>query len=132
MIKKYCKYCLVGGAGAITDFLLYSLLVKFFLMNYIFANIISITVALVLVYILQKNWTFQYGAGKNAKTFQRYLGSVVITYLLNNGVLIVFVEKFGYNIIMSKVFQIILSMIWGYLLTNYFVFNPRWDYPPTK
>jgi putative flippase GtrA len=126
-LSRYLKYCIVGGIGAITDFSIFTVLIKFFLINYLLANILSITVALIIVYLLQKNWTFQYSTSKNTKTIQRYLVSVAITYLLNNGVLIVLVETFGYNVIISKVIQVILSTVWGYCLTNYFVFNTRWE-----
>lgn len=126
-IVKYCKYCISGGVGAIADFSIYSILVKFFFINYLLANIVSITVALILVYFLQKNWTFQYYTNKNTKTFQRYMVSVAITYILNNAVLILLVGIFRYDVIISKIIQIILSMIWGYCLTNYFVFNTRLD-----
>jgi len=126
-ILRYGKYCVVGGAGAITDFLIYTTLVIFFSINYLLANIISITVALTLVYILQKKWTFQYTVKKGSRTFQRYLVSVAITYILNNSVLVLLVAIFGYSVIISKVIQIVLSMIWGYCLTNYIVFNPKWD-----
>ena len=57
---KYCKYCIVGAIGASIDFSIYTILVKYFLIYYIYANIFSITIALIVVYWLQKNWTFQY------------------------------------------------------------------------
>lgn len=119
------KYCIVGAIGAITDFSIYTLLIKGFLINYVIANLCSITIALILVYFLQKNWTFRYISKNESKTFQRYLISVAITYILNNGTVIIFVSVLGYGEIISKIIQIIFSTIWGYALTNYFVFATK-------
>ena len=124
---KYLKYCVVGGLGALVDFSIYTVLVKYLSVYYIISNIISISVALVIVYYLQKNWTFQYKSVSNNRTFARYLLSVLLTYFLNNVVLFILVELFKYGTIESKIIQIILSTVWGYCLTNFFVFNQKWD-----
>ena len=124
-VIKYCKYCAVGVIGAVIDFSIYTLLVKYFLVNYLAANIFSISVALIVVYYLQKNWTFQYVARDKSKTFQRYLASVAITFILNNAVLFCLVGILGYDAIISKIIQIILSTFWGYALTNFYVFSKR-------
>ena len=126
-ILKYIKYIVVGGIGAITDFSIYTLFVKYFQINFIIANIFSMSVALIIVYFLQKNWTFKYQTKEKRKTFQRYLISVIITFLLNNFVLFTLVDLFGYNEIFAKIVQIIIGTIWGYCLTNFFVFNKKWD-----
>jgi putative flippase GtrA len=119
---RYLKYCIAGGIGIIIDFSLFTVFVKFFQINYLVANIFSISVALILVYYLQKNWTFQYQIKEQTKTFQRYLVSVALTYLFNNGVLVIFVQLLRFDVIHSKIIQIILSTVLGYILTNYFVF----------
>jgi len=119
---RYLKYCIAGGIGIIIDFSLFTVFVKFFQINYLVANIVSISVALILVYYLQKNWTFQYQIKEQTKTFQRYLVSVALTYLFNNGVLVILVQLLRFDVIHSKIIQIILSTVLGYILTNYFVF----------
>jgi putative flippase GtrA len=124
-VIKYFKYCAVGAFGAVIDFSIYTVLVKYFLINYLAANIVSISIALIVVYYLQKNWTFQYVVRDKSKTFQRYLVSVVITFILNNGVLFCLVGILGYDAIISKIIQIILSMVWGFILTNFFVFRKK-------
>lgn len=126
-LLKYFKYCIVGAIGAVTDFSIYTLLVKYFQTYYISATIFSLSVALIVVYFLQKNWTFQYVTEQKGKTFQRYVVSVAITYLLNTALLIGFVQIVGYDVIISKIIQIIFGTVWGYFLTNFFVFNKKWE-----
>ncbi len=122
-LLKYFKYCIVGGTGAITDFTLYSLIIYTFHLNYLISNIFSFTFATLIVYYLQKNWTFQYFTNKNLKTFNRYLSLVVITYILNNIILIISVQLLSIGLLASKVIQILISFAWGYYASNSYVFN---------
>lgn len=127
-IWKYTRYCIVGALGRTTDFLVYTILVKFFLINYLIANIFSLSSALILTYSVQKNWTFKYTSKDtrdNVKTFQRYAISVLITFILDNVVLVILIGICGYNVILSKVIQIGLGIVWGYCLTNFYVFNKK-------
>jgi len=128
-LVRYLKYCIAGGIGAVIDFSLFTIFVKFFQINYLIANIFSISVALILVYYLQKNWTFQYQIKEKTKTFQRYLLSVALIYLFNNGILVILVQVLRFEVIHSKVIQIVLSTVVGYILTNYFVFVKKDEMP---
>lgn len=121
-LLKYCKYCIVGAIGAITDFSIYTALIRVLSLNYIFANLFSISVALVIVYFFQKSWTFKNVSKDKSKSFHRYLVSVALTYFLNNGIIFILIGIMGYDEILSKIIQIALSSIWGYILSNYYVF----------
>lgn len=121
--KNILKYCTVGVLGAATDFLLYAFLIYSFNLYYLVSNVISFIVALFLVYHLQKNWTFQYFTNNNSKTFGRFLRIVVITYILNNIILIISVELLSISLLSSKIIQILLSFAWGYYASNSYVFN---------
>lgn len=120
---KYLKYCLAGGAGAAVDFILYSSIIYTINLNYLVSNIFSFTFATIVVYFLQKNWTFQYATDKSLDTFNRFLQIVVITYILNNILLIIGIELLGIGLLISKVIQITLSLAWGYYANNFYVFN---------
>lgn len=121
--KNILKYCTVGVLGAATDFFLYAFLIYSFNLYYLVSNVISFIVALFLVYYLQKNWTFQYFTNNNSKTFGRFLRIVVITYILNNIILIISVELLNISLMSSKIIQILLSFAWGYYASNSYVFN---------
>ena len=120
---KYFKYCLVGGAGAIIDFTLYSSIIYTINLNYLISNAFSFTFATIFVYYLQKNWTFQYFTNKNLRTFNRFLQIVIITYVLNNIILIISVELLHIGLLISKIIQILLSFVWGYYANSIYVFN---------
>ncbi len=126
-IIKYFKYCIVGGTGAIIDFALYSLFIFAIDLNYLISNIFSFTFATLFVYYLQKNWTFQYSTNKNLKTINRYFQAVVITYILNNIILIICVESLGIGLLISKIIQILIGFVWGYSVNKLYVFNNKFD-----
>lgn len=120
---KYIKYCLAGGVGAIIDFTLYSLIIYTINLNYLISNAFSFTFATIFVYYLQKNWTFQYFTNKKLRTFNRFLQIVIITYILNNIMLIISVQLLHINLLISKIVQILLSFVWGYYANTIYVFN---------
>jgi len=122
-LYQFCKYCTVGAIGAVIDFIIYTLLVNYFQIYYLAANIFSLSIALIVVYYFQKNWTFRYVARDKSKTFHRYLLSVAITYIFSSSILFFLVGKLGYDAILSKIIQIILSTFLGYALTNFYVFK---------
>lgn len=126
-ILKYFKYCLVGGTGAIIDFVLYGSIIYVFNANYLISNMFSFTTSTLVVFYLQKNWTFQYSTDKNLKTFNRYFQAVIVTYILNNIILIILIELMSFDLLISKVLQILISFLWGYNINKYYVFNKKFD-----
>lgn len=124
-LLKYFKYGIVGGTGAIIDFTLYSSIIYTTHINYLVSNIFSFSIAAVVVFFLQKNYTFQYKTNKNLETFNRYILAVVITYILSNVILTITIELLAMGLFVSKAIQIILGSIWGYYVNNYYVFNDK-------
>lgn len=126
-ILKYFKYCLVGGTGAIIDFVLYGSIIYALNANYLISNLFSFTFSTLIVFYLQKNWTFQYNTNKNLKTFNRYFQAVIVTYILNTIILIILIELMSFDLLISKVLQILISFLWGYNVNKYYVFNKKFD-----
>ena len=122
-LYQLCKYGIAGGIGAGIDFGLYVLIITISPLNYLLANAISFSLGTLVVYFLQKNWTFQYQKDKNALLFSKYFSFVAITYLLNNILLIICIELLHITPILSKVIQILISFFWGYTVSKKFVFK---------
>ena len=122
-LYQLCKYGIAGGIGAGIDLGLYVIIITLTPLNYLLANAISFSLGTLVVYFLQKNWTFRYQKEKNVLLFSKYISFVVITYLLNNIILIICIELLHLTPIVSKVIQILVSFFWGYLASKKFVFN---------
>lgn len=122
-VYQLCKYGIVGGIGAGIDIGLYTIIITFLSLNYLLANAISFSIGTIIVYFLQKNWTFQYRTNKNALLFPKFIIVVAVTYLLNNLILIICIEFLHFNPILSKVIQVFISFLWGYSINKAFVFK---------
>lgn len=125
MLLKYLKYSIAGVIGASIDFILYTLVIYTTNLNYLISNIFSFSIAAIVVYFLQKNWTFCYKTNENFKTFNKYLMAVIITYILSNIILMINIELLSINLFTSKLIQITLCSIWGYYINNYYVFKTK-------
>lgn len=124
-IFRLFKYCTAGGIGACIDFGLFSLFINYSSLNYLYSNAISFSLGTLVVYYLQKNWTFQYQSGKNLVIFPKFASTVIVTYILNNLILILCIGFLQINPILAKAVQIILSFIWGYMINKRFVFKKK-------
>jgi putative flippase GtrA len=122
-LLQLCKYGIAGGIGAGIDLGLYAIIITFTSVNYLLANAISFSLGTLVVYFLQKEWTFQYQEDKNVLLFSKYISFVMVTYLLNNLILIICIELLYITPILSKVIQIFISFLWGYTVSKKFVFR---------
>lgn len=122
-LYQFCKYGISGAIGAGIDLGLYSLIITFSSLNYLLANAISFSLGTLVVYFLQKDWTFQYQDNKNVLLFTKYISFVAIIFLINNVILIIFIELLHLTPILSKVIQILISFFLGYIISKKFVFK---------
>jgi len=122
-IRQFCKYCVAAGTGTILDFVIYSALILTTSMHYLLANAISFTTGAVVVYYLQKNWTFQYRGDGGAWIFTKFVLLVVFSYCMSNLILFILVGIILLNPIPSKAIQIVISAGWGYLISRYIVYR---------
>ena len=117
------RYAIAGGIGAIIDFGLFTLLTMVNPSSYLIANAISFSLGTICTYYLQKNWTFRFKSDAQAILFTKYLFAVIITYCLNNIVLVICIEFLYLSPSISKIIQIIISFGWGYSINSRFVFK---------
>jgi putative flippase GtrA len=123
IIGQLCKYCVAAGTGTIIDFVLYTTLVLITPIHYLLANAASFTTGAIVVYYLQKNWTFQYQGDRDAWIFAKFVSLVIFSYGMSNIVLFILVGILLQNPILSKGIQIVIGAGWGYLISRYFVYK---------
>jgi len=123
-VTRLIKYGISGGIGAIIDFALFSTLISLTSLNYLYANALSFSIGTLVVYYLQKNWTFErQSSDKSTFVFVKFICVVIFTYIFNNIILIICVELLYISPINAKIIQIVLSFIWGYSINKAFVFK---------
>lgn len=90
---EFFKFSIVGVAGTVVDFGIYSILKNIFGIYYIFATAISVFLAILNNFYLNKYWTFKRGkSGKTKIEYVRFFIVSITNYFLNIGITYYIVE----------------------------------------
>lgn len=90
---EFFKFAVVGVVGTIVDFSFYSILTRGFGLYYIYATAISVFLAILNNFLLNKYWTFKKGGSGRAKIeYLKFLIVSLINYFLNIGITYYIVE----------------------------------------
>lgn len=116
------KYYIAVGIGTALDFGSFTLMLKVTPINYVLANAISFSLGTVVVYYIQKNWTFRCQNAKTVFIFSKYIFAVGVYFLLTNLILMICISYFLLNPTLSKLIQICLTFFLGYIINKKFVF----------
>ena len=117
----FLRYIGAGSIAAFVEFSLFSFLYQMADLNLLLANCISFAVAVILCFILQKNWTFQ-ASGSGQRRLQLYLIMQAISAVLNNALMYIFVIQLGIYAPISKLLEIVLVFLWNYSFCRLVVF----------
>lgn len=117
----FLRYIGAGSIAALVEFSLFSFLYQMADLNLLLANCISFAVAVILCFILQKNWTFQ-ASGNGQRHLQLYLIMQVISAVLNNALMYIFVLQLGIYAPISKLLEIAIVFLWNFSFCRLVVF----------
>jgi len=121
-LKQFIKFAFVGVLNTLIDFGVYYVLTRFAGMYYVYANIISVILAITNSYLINRSWTF--------KSKNKIIGSEALKFwivsivglILNTIILKVFIY-FGANDLISKAIASIFVLVWNYLLNKFWTFK---------
>lgn len=92
-ILEFLKFAVVGTLGAAVDFSVYALLTRAWHWYYIYATAVSVFLAILNNFLLNKYWTFKKGTtGKTTRESVRFFIVSLINYFLQLGILYSVVE----------------------------------------
>lgn len=125
-VQQFIKFILVGGISTLIDFSLYVFLTRFFLFwqnHYLWANFISMFIASLFSFFLNKEWTF---SSNGKKVWRQYL-DFYITMLF----CLLFYQAFfgfislslGWYDIVAKALSAFLVMLIRFHLHKFWVFK---------
>lgn len=118
--RNLILYGIIGGFSATVDFLVYYLLTSYFEVFYLFANIISVTIGVIISFTLNKNFNFKV----KDKIFKRFLIFVSVGFsglLLSSALLSLFINIL--DLIISKFLSIIFVVIIQFFLNKFITFK---------
>ena len=122
VLIKFIKFGIVGFSGLFVDFgLTWISKEKLWIQKYV-ANAIGFSFAATSNYFLNRNWTFQSVNPEIAIEFTQFIIVSVIGLAINTLILWLIVSKLKFNFYLSKVFAIIVVMLWNFFANLLFTF----------
>ena len=127
--RRFAKFAVVGAIGAIIDFAFLNLLKGYFGWPLLYANTVSVSVAILSNFIWNRLWTFpESRSRKKRKQLPQFALVNVVGLIINNLIVVgldaLFVpllgEPLSYNV--AKMFAIGVVLIWN------FGINRLWTY----
>ena len=119
--RQFLRYISVGALAASVEFMLFTAFYQLANWPLLVANCTSLGIALVLCFLLQRTWTFRV-RGEATRQLWLYLAMQSISAVLNNLLMLGFVQGLGIYAPVAKVLQIGIVFIWNYSFCRLVVF----------
>ena len=125
---KFIKFCVTGGAGTLTNIVLFFLLVDCLAFNDILSNIICFLIAVTQNYVINEQWTFKDNTVSGYKiSFKRWKKFVIASLLgfLFNILTYIFLNiiySFQYKTV-PLIIGILVGLFFNYLLSEKYIFR---------
>lgn len=122
VLIKFIKFGIVGFSGLIVDFgLTWISKEKLKVQKYI-ANAIGFSVAATSNYFLNRIWTFRSVNPEIVLEYSQFVMVSLIGLVINTIILWLIVTRLKFNFYLSKVFAIIVVMLWNFFANLLFTF----------
>jgi len=122
VLFKFIKFGIVGFSGLIVDFgLTWISKEKLKIQKYV-ANAIGFSVAATSNYYLNRIWTFRSVNPEIALEYSQFVMVSLIGLAINTLILWLIVTRLKFNFYLSKVFAIIVVMLWNFFANLLFTF----------
>lgn len=120
--SQVIRFLFVGVFCAGVEFLLFALLVYSVDLVYLYANMISLLVAVVLNYLISRRFVFEKGRHSGKVEFTAFVVFSAVGVALNQYLVWCFVEQVALHVYTGKVLAIGLVAVFNYLTKKHFVF----------
>lgn len=120
--KRFIKFLIAGGSALAIDFAIYFILTRYVHIPYLAGRAVSLAVAMIWNFSLNRNWTFQARTGKVRRQLPRFLFVMTATSLLSLALMKVGVSYLKLNdLLVIIVIAVITSLI-------NFIAHQTWSY----
>ena len=117
------KFAVAGAIGAAIEISLFIYLVDFLEVYYLTANLIAISAAIIVNYIISQKWVFDGGRYSKRLEFTIFVVVSMFALLLNQLLMWYFVESLVIDDKISKLLAIGLVAAVNFFAKKYFVFK---------
>ena len=122
--RELIKYCIIGCSGALLDFIVYTILIKAFGMNYLLANALSVTAGITNNFFLNAYLNFKV----TDKLFKRFISFYLVGMLgllVSEILLYLLVDIMSMNSIIAKIITIFVITIVQFILNKTITFKKK-------
>lgn len=122
-IRKFIKFCLVGGSGVFIDFGFTYLCKECLKINKYVSNSIGFILAATSNYILNRVWTFQSNNPEIGIQYATFIFISLVGLMINNSIIYLLHSKLKWNFYFSKLMAIAVVTCWNFLMNYFFNFR---------
>ncbi|KKR22175.1 MAG: hypothetical protein UT50_C0001G0087 [Candidatus Moranbacteria bacterium GW2011_GWA2_39_41] len=115
-------YLVIGGFSAGFDYLVFSILVNLFGIQYLIANIYSVNCGIITSFILNRQFNFKVRDRILFRMLSFYTIGLVGLFI-SSGLLIVMIEWLSYNKLVAKIISIIVIALIQFSLNKFITFK---------
>lgn len=126
--RRFTKFAIVGFMNTSIDLIIYLLLHTVFGMHYLLANLIAFLFGATNSYVFNRRWTFRSTADDWRREMIKFFIVLAIGFSLNEGLLYVLVDRFGFGSTFAKLPVIAIVLIWNFGANRLWTF--RHSLPP--
>jgi|WetSurSiteA1Bulk_404760.scaffolds.fasta_scaffold08281_3 putative flippase GtrA len=120
--RQFISYSIIGVTGATIDFVLFSIFVKSFSINYLISNTISVSAGITNNFLLNTFLNFKV-KDKLAVRFFRFYTIGISGLLMSSVMLYIFITLLHMDTLISKAITIIFVVILQYTLNKKYSFS---------
>lgn len=125
-ILKAILFMVAGGTAALSNLIIFYIFLNWLNVWYLLSSIISFTLSVFVGFYMQKHLTFK---DADKKETLRQASIFFLVSIINLGInillMILFVEVFKIDKMLSKVLTLAILACWNYFVYEKFVFNKR-------
>lgn len=117
-------YGIIGCCASGFDFAIYSILVRYLCVHYIYANSISVLAGISTSFILNRKYNFKV-KDHTIRRFSIFLSVGLLGLLLSNIILYICISLIGINELLSKFLSIVLVVFLQFILNKFITFKTK-------
>ena len=123
--REFLIYLVVGGLTALVYFGLIALSIEVLHLDYRVGVTVAYVFAVSFHFLSNRTFTFQAQGSKLVHQSIRYLGVLVVNYLITIGVVSFFVDRLGASPYVGAALSIAVTVGVGYFASKFWVFRNR-------
>jgi putative flippase GtrA len=123
LIWKFLKFGVVGFTGLLVDFGITWLLKERLKLNAYVASSTGFTCAVINNYLLNRIWTFENHDPQVAVQFGKFVVVSAVGLVLNNSIIYLLKERFGFNFYVAKLVATAVVLLWNFWANLQFTFK---------